>query len=941
MRLSTVRFAAVVVTAGVMLFGQPSDAVVRPKDADPPRVSADRGPRPHRTTSFVNDAGGLLGWTAIWDHDTDVPLRMWGAGQLASGSVANAAAAESAARQFLAANIRVLAPGASVSDFELVSNTLSRNHDLRSVGFVQRSGGVRVAGGAIGFAFKADRLVMVSSTALPNVAVAAPLARISPAVAAARATSWLASAGFTVAAKVAPGAAAPARVILPIVRPRTGAALDIDYRLTEQLTVESLAGPGRWEVWVDSGTGAPIARRSLIHYATGKVLFDVSDRHPNGTRSARPSIFATHTIDGSPATSTSDGTLTWVSAVDGSVVTGVTGPLVAVTNGTVPGAPPPPPTVTATLTLPAGGNVTWSDTTEFGDANLTAFIYANEVKQFAKTRLNPELAWLNGQLSVFTNEPGECNAYSTGDDIHFFPADGQCQNTGRMADVVYHEFGHSVHIQSIIDGVGDFDGAFSEGVSDFLASLITNDSGMGRGFFFTDAPLREINPVGAERRWPEDATGGVHKVGEIIGGTLWDLRVALEAKLGREAGYEKTLDIYYSLLQRSSDIPSSYAEALLADDDDGNVTNGTPNKCEIDAAFGAHGLADPSVSLGVKAPTRDGYNIAFSTTGGAAACPGAPSVQTAVVEWKKRGGEIAEVPLAMSGAQYTGTIPTQPEGTVVQYKVTITLSTGTKMSFPNNPADPLYEFYVGPVTVLQCFGFEGGFEGWTHGAMPATNDEWEASAPFALSSDPKTAFKDRKVLGLDLARDGAYRAMGKAFVDSPEIDVAGNTQVRLQFYRWLGVEDGFYDKARIYANGVEAWSNFTSMEDPGTTGLNHVDQEWRFVDVDLSAAAASGKVKVRFEIDSDAALELGGWSVDEVCIVAVTGLGLTCGNSEVDDGETCDDGNRVDGDGCSANCVDEDPGGGGGCCSTGTGPVGAGALSLLTLGFLVLRRRRR
>jgi len=143
-------------------------------------------------------------------------------------------------------------------------------------------------------------------------------------------------------------------------------------------------------------------------------------------------------------------------------------------------------------------------------------------------------------------------------------------------------------------------------------------------------------------------------------------------------------------------------------------------------------------------------------------------------------------------------------------------------------------------------------------------------------------------------------------------------------------------------NDTELWKNFGSLADPQSGGTNHVDKEWRFADFDLSSQAASGSVKLRFELSSDQGLELAGWTMDDVCIVALTGAALTCGNGAVDSAETCDDGNRIDGDGCSANCLDETPGGGdpGGCCSTGSRPEGVAALSLLVIG-LVLRRRRR
>ncbi|MBA3822234.1 MAG: hypothetical protein H0X17_25335 [Deltaproteobacteria bacterium] len=462
---------------------------------------------------------------------------------------------------------------------------------------------------------------------------------------------------------------------------------------------------------------------------------------------------------------------------------------------------------------------------------------------------------------------------------------------------------------------------------------------MGRGFFFGESPLRDINPVGREKRWPDDATGQVHNDGEIIGGTLWDLGKALETKLGQAAGFEKALDIYYGILQRASDIPSAYAEALVADDDDGDIANGTPNQCEINLAFGAHGLADPSITLGVRAPVREGYEVSVTTSPSTnAACPG-PAIATAVLDWKLRGATGGKVDLVAAGTTFSGSIPAQPDGSAIQYKVTITLTDGTAVSYPKNDADPFYEMYVGAVTPLWCADFEAGAEGWNHGASPSTRAEWEAGAPLGLGGDPKSAHGGTGVFGIDLSEDGVYQPGTAAFAETPEIDLAGHTKVRLQYYRWLGVEDGFFDRSKILANGIEVWKNYTSQTEEAA-GVSHADKEWRFQDIDLSAQASSGKLKLRFELQSDEGLELGGWTMDDLCIVALTGPALTCGNTSVDEGETCDDGNRTDGDGCSANCEAEGDGDGGGCCSVGGGPEGALALSLLTLGMLVRRRRR-
>ncbi|MDQ3299713.1 MAG: hypothetical protein M3619_24300 [Myxococcota bacterium] len=934
MRLRTLGLAAVV-SAGMF---QTSSALVRPKGAEAPIVSAERGPRSHRTTAWAGGNQlapvGLAGWTAIYDRDTNVPLRLWGAGQLASGSVGNPATAEAAARHFLAAHLAVLAPGASIADFEVIANRVSPAGDIRSVGFAQRANGIRVLGGSIGFSFKRDRLVMVSSTALPNIAVTVPATRIAASVVANKATAWLADAGHAVRPTVTSAFAPSERVIVPIVRPRRGATPDITYRVAEQIAVETTATPGRWDVWLDATDASPIARKSTIHYASGKVLFDASDRHPASTRSAKPAAFTSLTIDGVATTSTADGTVTWAGTADGSVALNLSGPFVAITNKAGARA-------TETLPLAPNGTLTWSRAAdEMVDAQITAFVHANIVKQFTKERIDPTMAWLDQPLNVVVNEAQTCNAFSTGDDIHFFRRGSQCENTARLADVVYHEFGHSLHAHAIIDGVGAFDGALSEGMSDTLASLLTRDHGMGRGFFFGDEPLRDLNPVGTEKRWPDDVVGQVHDDGEIIGGTMWDLGVALQAKLGATAGHDKAIEIFYGVLQRASDIPSAYAEALVTDDDDGDLANGTPNQCEINAAFGAHGLTDPSITLGVRAPVREGYDVSITVNPATtSACPG-PSVASGEIQWKQRGGSFATVPLVQGGNTFAGAIPAQPDGTVVQYKVTLTLADGTSVSYPNNAADPAYEFYVGPVTPIWCAGFETGLDGWTTGASPSQRAEWETGEPLGLGGDPEVAHGGSSVLGIDLSEDGVYLPGTQAFAESPEIDLAGNTHVRLQYYRWLGVEDGFYDKAKIRANGIEVWKNYASVNEPESSGVNHADKEWRFQDVDLAAHAASGKLKLRFELASDEGLEMGGWTMDDVCIVAATGPAVTCGNSSVDDGETCDDGNRVDGDGCSANCVDE-AGGDSGCCSVGAGPEGALALSLMTLGLLARRRRQR
>ncbi|MGE3457180.1 MAG: hypothetical protein AB7O24_18855, partial [Kofleriaceae bacterium] len=807
MRLSKLGIA-VIVTGSLT---QPVGAAAPSKSAESPSVGAGFVPRAHRATSW-GPIAGLTGWRAIWDNDTGVPLRLWGDSPTIRGSVADPAVAEAAARQFLATHLSTLAPGASAADFELVSNALSRNGDVRSIGFVQRMNGMRVLGGAIGFSFKHDRLALVSSTALPHVAVARPRQRMSSSNVADRAIEWMRAEGHRATTNVMAGFAPSEPVIVPIVRARTASGIDVSYRVAEQIVVDADAGPDSWDVWVDANDGSPILRRSRLHYANGTIKYLVPDRFPGNGRTAQPAAFATHSVNGTNVTALEDGTVTWAGTANASVSPGLKGPYAVLSNeaGEL---------VSQTVSLPPNGSIVWDQSAnEVADAQLSAFVAANYVKQFVRDNIAPNMAWLDQPLSVTVNEAGSCNAYNAPDGIHFLRR-GACENTALLADVVYHEFGHALHRASIIEGVGQFDGAISEGLSDFLSALISKDHKMAPGWRMTEAPLRDINPIDSEMRWPEDANGEVHNDGEIVAGALWDTWKALEQTRGVEPAYQLMLDYYYAIIQRSTDLQSAYTEVLVADDDDGNLANGTPNACAISSAFDRHGLTDPSHSLKLEIERNE---LAFGVKSSIG--PNAPcqrGVQSAVVEWKVRDGASGTVELADSGTARTGEIPFQPDGASIQYNVKVTLTDGEVRTFPNNKADPYYEIYVGTVKPLWCSDFEAGLGGMTVGAG------WELGLPLGMTYDPKTAAGGSMAIGTDLSENGAYQSSATEFSETPELDLAGNTHVRLQITRWMTDEDRGYDQARILANDTEIWTNATSGG-TGAAPISHMDREWVF-----------------------------------------------------------------------------------------------------------------
>jgi cysteine-rich repeat protein len=912
------------------------------------RPVADRAPlaldvRAHALVDKLASSFGTVG--QVWDQDTGVPLRMWGAGIAFPGSVADAQVAQTAADRVLADYLALLAPGSKATDWRVFANVLTQ--DVRTVVYVQYWHDMPVLGGRIQLEFKRDHLILIGSEAVPNVDAKLPTGFAPSQLAAASAGKWV---GDAYGAKTTVGAQ-QGPYVLPIIREPQKGQPRIEYRVVTAVDVASSEPLGRWDVYVDAATGAPLARHQKLMFATGTVKYHVPVRYPGGGYNDAPAPFASHKVNGGAVTSDAAGAITWAGTAAASVVPGLAGTYAKVTSASGAAA-------ATTLTVASGGSATWDVSgEEKAEAQIDAYINANLAKAYAFAHIDANIPWLKKAIPVFVNENQTCNAVSAGDDIHFYVSGPSqsgsitCENTGRISDVLWHEFAHSLDNNVFLGG--QTEGGFQEGQADVYAQTMSNDSGLGRGFTFDDKPLRESNPPGKEYIYPQDM-GEAHDSGMILSGTMWDLRAALIAQYGYEQGVAKHDHIYYGIIQHSPDMPSSYAEALAADDDNGNLADGTPSFCAINGAFAAHGLASGggSAVTGLGTPTRDAFKIsvAKASGGGNAACP-PPDISSIDVSWQVRGDatKTGTLPLTLSGNEYTGQLPSQPNGTVVQYKIDVAFADGSKIAYPQNPADPMYEFYVGPVTVLKCWDFEGGSSDWTSSAKGGTN-EWESGPPNGTpgNTDPAAAHGGANVFGTDLSTggsDGLYEMSTDQIALAPVVDTTGYTNVRLQYYRWLNVEDGFFDHATIQVDGQERWANFNSNKG-NNSNTAHRDGEWRFQDVDLSADAADGKVQVGFELKSDPGLSFGGWTLDDVCIVGVAAnTAGSCGNGAIDTGETCDDGNLADGDGCSMSCQTEDGGGPGGgpgdqgCCSTSTG---AGGPALMLFGVaLMLRRRRR
>jgi MYXO-CTERM domain-containing protein len=188
----------------------------------------------------------------------------------------------------------------------------------------------------------------------------------------------------------------------------------------------------------------------------------------------------------------------------------------------------------------------------------------------------------------------------------------------------------------------------------------------------------------------------------------------------------------------------------------------------------------------------------------------------------------------------------------------------------------MYELFVGEVTPIYCTGFEGdpSAEGWSHqllAGQASGADDWTFGAPqgTAGSGDPSDRLRGRRcVAGNDLGGgnfNGLYQPGKTNVLVSPTIELTGFQNVRLQYRRWLNVEDGFYDQARIRSNDQQVWSNYASTDEQGRrphrTGValprrrSVVDDPGRPRRGEVRAAVGPGP------------RVLGGWTIDDFCIV--------------------------------------------------------------------------
>ncbi|MBI2571616.1 MAG: proprotein convertase P-domain-containing protein [Candidatus Schekmanbacteria bacterium] len=211
----------------------------------------------------------------------------------------------------------------------------------------------------------------------------------------------------------------------------------------------------------------------------------------------------------------------------------------------------------------------------------------------------PSNSWISSStVTAAVNIADACNAYWSpwAGTVNFFQygtytsqTSGRkltCNNTGRIFDVMSHELGHGAD-QNLPGGA--WDGGLGEGIGDMLAMLQTRSPEVGPGFIVaidgvpTNEAVRYLDD--AELNCYDSSVSEVHDQGEMLGQVLYDIMTDLTSQGVKGQVLRDIMVLPIADAQTRTDW---YDGLLVADDDDGNLANGTPHGCTIWGQFNAH-----------------------------------------------------------------------------------------------------------------------------------------------------------------------------------------------------------------------------------------------------------------------------------------------------------------------------------------------------------------
>ncbi|MBS1587098.1 MAG: T9SS type A sorting domain-containing protein [Bacteroidetes bacterium] len=446
--------------------------------------------------------------------------------------------------------------------------------------------------------------------------------------------------------------------------------------------------------------------------------------------------------------------------------------------------------------------------------HINAYYHTNKVHDYMKSHF-PTFTSLDFSLPTNVDDnTGDCNAFYDGSAINFFAEDAICYSFAEIGDIIYHEYGHGIsdHMYTDINGITMQNGAMNEGNSDVWALCIFRNPILGQNCFVGSGGFirrYDITPQLYPQDWQPPFTDP-HYIGQILVGSWWDVATNLGnidsmAKLFTDVYWDAPDDfdgneaaLYRSIL----------IDALVADDNDANINNGTPHYKKIVAAFAKHGIylsGDMTFSFAHQELNNQPPNVAIPVTASLSA--GIPPFFSKLRLYYKKDyvNTWDSVTLTTANNQdFTGNIPAMQPGTVVNYYLAIVDALGVPNAYFPSGYNPVtassqtsipYQFAVG-VVAKDSQNFEQPATGWHIGNQPGDNafsGQWTQTTLTAVgnpwpSGDHTTTFGSSLFTGSPQSNEDVSGGATTAL--SPVFDVTGYTKPVIEYYRWFSNDMG-------------------------------------------------------------------------------------------------------------------------------------------------------
>jgi len=584
---------------------------------------------PARTRWDVFRATHGQEWSVYLDRRSGAPLLVEGKGIPWAGTKgASVASLAASLRTFIAGSRSLLL----ADDTELVLDNAASGElvdDVWQIVFAREIAGIPVAGERYVFTIGHGRLISFG-TPRWSLIDASPLPTLKPEEALDRLSAYMKLTGTDAVTVVSQ----PSLEFIPLRASGSQPASALVWKTAIRIDGE----PGTWTAQIDAKTGEIRAFVDDDRYVRVKGgVYPISNDQacPDGCEQPNtPMPFADVTLGAVAQTANTNGVFNCSPA--GSIAkTTLAGPYVKVVDVCGPISQALSCAADLNLGVSTGTDCTVPAGASAGNTHAarSSFYHLNRIAEHARTWL-PTVPWLTQQLTDNVNIDQTCNAVWNGSAVNFYKSGSGCNNTGEIAGVSLHEWGHGLDQN---DG-GGYDNP-SEAYADVVAIMATHVSCMGRGFrqsgncggygdtCLNCSGVRDLDWDKRASRTPATpanfvatrcSSGGgpcgraVHCEGYVAGQTMWDLAVRDLPALGldQNSAWQLADKLWYKSRLGSGGnayncaLPSSdgcsatswFQKLRTVDDDDGNLANGTPHAAAIFAAFDRHKIACGLVS---------------------------------------------------------------------------------------------------------------------------------------------------------------------------------------------------------------------------------------------------------------------------------------------------------------------------------------------------------